>query len=190
VAEGGGLFENVILTYRRWSCFLFFVRRLLVLDLDYTLFDCKGTAENISELSRPFLHEFLTACHAHYDIVIWSQTSWRWLEAKITELGMLTHPRYKLAFVLDRTAMFRITSRKGREQRTHEVKALEVIWRKWPGRWGPKNTVHIDDLGRNFALNPQSGLKIAPFKNAHTTFVFFWGGLSRGASRGARWYGL
>lgn len=30
------------------------------------------------------------------------------------------------------------------------------------------NTIHVDDLGRNFALNPNEGLKIAPFKNAYT----------------------
>ena len=39
--------------------------RLLVLDIDYTLFDHKSTAENILELQRPFLHEFLEACWAH-----------------------------------------------------------------------------------------------------------------------------
>ena len=28
---------------------------------------------------------------------------------------------------------------------------------------GPHNTVHIDDLARNFAMNPQSGLRISRF---------------------------
>jgi len=143
-------------------------KKLLVLDLDYTLFDCKGTASVVAELGRPGLHEFLTAVYPYYDIVVWSQTSWRWLEAKITELGMLLNPRYKLAFVLDRTSMFSITSDSGNGiQSTHEVKALEIIWRKFPGRYDASNTVHIDDLSRNFALNPQSGLKISAFKNAH-----------------------
>ena len=32
-----------------------------------------------------------------------------------------------------------------------------------------KNTIHIDDLSRNFALNPGEGLKIHPFKDAHST---------------------
>jgi ubiquitin-like domain-containing CTD phosphatase 1 len=31
-----------------------------------------------------------------------------------------------------------------------------------------KNTIHIDDLSRNFALNPSAGLKILPFKDCHT----------------------
>jgi hypothetical protein len=30
------------------------------------------------------------------------------------------------------------------------------------------NTIHVDDLGRNFALNPKEGLKIAAFKDAFT----------------------
>lgn len=30
------------------------------------------------------------------------------------------------------------------------------------------NTIHVDDLSRNFALNPGEGLKISAFKKAHT----------------------
>ena len=30
----------------------------------------------------------------------------QWLETKLTELGMLTHPGYKFTFVLDKTSMF------------------------------------------------------------------------------------
>jgi ubiquitin-like domain-containing CTD phosphatase 1 len=90
-------------------------KKLLVLDLDYTLFDCKGMGrEQISDLARPGMHQFLAQSYRHYDLVVWSQTSWRWLEAKLTELSMLTHSDYKLCFVLDRTSMFSITSRRGR----------------------------------------------------------------------------
>ena len=144
-------------------------KKLLVLDLDYTLFDCKSSAASIAELGRPGLHPFLTSAYRYYDIVIWSQTSWRWLEAKLTGLSMLLSPSYKISFVLDRTSMFSITSRRGSHERSHEVKALELIWRKFPERWDASNTIHIDDLSRNFALNPQSGLKILPFKNANVT---------------------
>lgn len=145
-------------------------KKLLVLDLDYTLIDTKGMQNQaMSELSRPGLHRFLACCYRKYDLVVWSQTSWRWLEAKLTELSMLMHSDYKISFVLDRTSMFSITSRRGREERRHEVKALEIIWKKFPGRWDATNTVHIDDLSRNFALNPQSGLKIAPFKNSQVS---------------------
>lgn len=146
-------------------------KKLLVLDLDLTLFDTKGMQSTpMSELARPGLHRFLTCCYRNYDLVIWSQTSWRWLEAKLTELNMLTNEGYKISFVLDRTSMFAITSRRGSEERRHEVKALEIIWRKFPDtRFSAANTVHIDDLSRNFALNPQSGLKISPYKNSQTT---------------------
>lgn len=47
--------------------------------------------------------------------------------------------------------------------RRHEVKALELIWRKYP-QWSPANTVHIDDLARNFAMNPASGLQCTCYK--------------------------
>lgn len=62
-------------------------KRLLVLDIDYTLFDLSGTAEAAHELARPYLHSFLTAAHAHYDIVIWSATSMKWVDVKMRELG-------------------------------------------------------------------------------------------------------
>ncbi|KAJ3120461.1 hypothetical protein HK098_004575 [Nowakowskiella sp. JEL0407] len=149
--------------------------------------DCKSTAEQVWELGRPGLHEMLAAVYPYYDIVIWSQTSWRWLEAKITELGMLTSPNYKIAFVLDKTSMFSINTRRTDGKMVqHQVKALgevakfwymlpmlmliisEIIWSKFPN-FSASNTIHIDDLSRNFAMNPSSGLKISPFKNAILT---------------------
>jgi len=144
--------------------------KLLVLDLDYTLFDARSSAPTVAELGRPGLHQFLATCYeANYDLVIWSQTSWRWLEAKITELAMLTSPDYKISWVMDRTSMFSVTSQRGMKKKTHEVKALEIIWRKYPGKFSDKNTIHIDDLRRNFIMNPQSGLKISAFRNAPVT---------------------
>jgi ubiquitin-like domain-containing CTD phosphatase 1 len=147
-------------------------KKLLVLDLDLTLFDTKGMqTAPMSELARPGLHRFLAACYANYDLVIWSQTSWRYLEVKCTELNMLTASDYKISFVLDRTSMFSITSRRGIEERRHEVKALEIIWRKFSNRYNAANTVHIDDLSRNFALNPRNGLRCTAYRNSQTTNV-------------------
>ncbi|KAJ1480511.1 hypothetical protein T484DRAFT_1810443 [Baffinella frigidus] len=59
----------------------------------------------MANLKRPFCDEFLEAVHPHYDIVVWSQTSWRWLELKLTEMGILQNPKYALSFVLDRKSM-------------------------------------------------------------------------------------
>ena len=41
----------------------------------------------------------------------------------------------------------------------HAVKPLQLIWTHVPTT-GPQNTVHVDDLSRNFALNPRNGIKI------------------------------
>jgi ubiquitin-like domain-containing CTD phosphatase 1 len=122
------------------------------------------------------------------------------LELKLTELGILTHPAYKVCFVLDKTSvsesetasgvpnlhscssleyvlhyfslcssMFSIHSPDGAGSlRKHHVKALDLIWRKFPA-WNASNSIHIDDLQRNFALNPRSGLKILPYKNSDVT---------------------
>ena len=54
-------------------------KRLLVLDLDYTLMDTKPLTSGAlppAECGRPGLHDFLEAVYPHFDICIWSQTSW------------------------------------------------------------------------------------------------------------------
>mmetsp|Transcript_8000 Transcript_8000/g.18541 ORF Transcript_8000/g.18541 Transcript_8000/m.18541 type:complete len:215 (+) Transcript_8000:639-1283(+) len=144
---------------------------LLVLDLDHTLLDFsskklqRDTREVAAEsMKRPHMDRFLTSAYRYYDMVVWSQTSWRWLETKLIELGMLTDDvGYKFCFVLDKTSMFGVTSTKrdGTNYR-HQVKPLQIIWSKFP-RWGPHNTIHLDDLSRNFALNISSGLKVTAF---------------------------
>lgn len=181
-------------------------KKLLVLDLDYTLFDLRGNGGGISqsdawgfdlnEFKRPFTDELLQNVYSDYDIAIWSQTSWRWLEVKLTELGILTNPSYRISFVLDKNAMLQVESmRNGKKSRAnkqttsissnheisgakkskvevsdgsvkkHYVKPLKVIWEKLSDYYGPHNTIHIDDLSRNFALNPGNGLKISPYNN-------------------------
>ncbi|KAJ3488987.1 hypothetical protein NLI96_g2461 [Meripilus lineatus] len=146
-------------------------KRLLVLDIDYTILDTKPLTSGAlppHECARPGLHDFLEAIYPYYDICIWSQTSWMWLEAKLVELGMVGgHHNYEISFVLDKTCMFTVFSEREGKQYKHSVKALQIIWNHFP-QFGPKNTIHVDDLGRNFALNPNQGLKIPAFKDAHT----------------------
>ncbi|XP_066923103.1 ubiquitin-like domain-containing CTD phosphatase 1 [Clytia hemisphaerica] len=138
-------------------------KKLLVLDIDYTLFDHRSSAERGVELMRPFLHEFLTASYEHYDIVIWSATGMKWIKAKMEELGVTKNPAYKLMFMIDSGAMITLhTDRYG----IMETKPLGVIWGKYP-QYHKNNTIMFDDLRRNFLMNPTCGLKIRPFKNAH-----------------------
>ncbi|EPQ28665.1 uncharacterized protein PFL1_03968 [Pseudozyma flocculosa PF-1] len=141
-------------------------KRLLVLDLDYTIADTKRLLDPASPASvaaRPGLHDFLAAAYRDYDICVWSQTSWRWLEVKLIELGMIGHDQFNISFVLDRTPMFSITAPGGKK---HEVKPLELIWRRWPDLYGPHNTIHVDDLSRNGAINPKNICKIRAYKDA------------------------
>jgi ubiquitin-like domain-containing CTD phosphatase 1 len=87
-------------------------KKLLVLDIDYTLFDHRSVAEAGWELMRPYLHEFLEAAYADYDICIWSATNMRWIEEKMKLLGCDKNPNYKLAFYLDSRAMISIQTEK------------------------------------------------------------------------------
>jgi ubiquitin-like domain-containing CTD phosphatase 1 len=64
-------------------------KKLLVLDLDHTLLDFSGRATgslpgDLAALKRPHMDAFLTLVYREYDIAVWSQTSWRWLELKLT----------------------------------------------------------------------------------------------------------
>jgi len=137
--------------------------KLLVLDIDYTLFDHRSVAEAGWELMRPYLHEFLETAYQHYDIAIWSATNMKWIEEKMKLLGCTTNPNYKLAFYLDSRAMISVETEK---YGLVDVKPLGVIWGKYP-QYTPSNTIMFDDLRRNFLMNPQNGLKIRPFREAH-----------------------
>jgi len=146
-------------------------KRLLVLDIDYTILDTKPLTSGSlppAECARPGLHEFLEAIYPYYDICIWSQTSWRWLEAKLVELEMIGSTKnYQISFVLDKTTMFTVFSERKGQTYSHSVKPLQIIWNHFP-QYSAKNTIHVDDLSRNFALNPNEGLKIRAFKNAYS----------------------
>lgn len=131
-------------------------KKLLVLDLDHTILHFTSKEEIASErMKRPYMDSFLSEVYPYYDIAIWSQTHWKWLEIKLTELGMLMHPHYRICFVLDKSSMF--------SMETGKVKPLHIIWSKYPQHWNKQNTIHVDDLERNFALNKSSGLLISPY---------------------------
>ncbi|CAD5116736.1 DgyrCDS5591 [Dimorphilus gyrociliatus] len=123
----------------------------------------KSVGETGRDLMRPYLHEFLTTAYTFYDIVIWSATDMKWIKAKMSELGVLNHPSYRITFMLDSLAMISVNCQK---YGLVNVKPLGVIWKKFD-QWSDKNTIMMDDIRRNFIMNPQSGLKIRPFKNAH-----------------------
>ena len=60
--------------------------------------------------------------------------------------------------------MFAITSMKRNGQKIkHYVKPLQIIWSKFPNKWNASNTIHLDDLSRNFALNLDNGLKVTAY---------------------------
>lgn len=137
-------------------------KNLLVLDLDHTLMDFSCRSDFTTELlKRPYMDYFLATTYAYYDIAIWSQTNWKWLELKLKELGMLKSNNYKICFALDKSNMFTV--------KHSYVKPLQLIWSKCPDLWGSHNTLHIDDLSKNFELNKSSGVLVTPFylKESH-----------------------
>lgn len=138
-------------------------KKLLVLDIDYTIFDHRSVGETGRDLMRPYLHYFLEAAYADYDIAIWSATSMKWIEAKLQELSLENSDKFKISFVLDSGAMITIDSPK---YGVIEVKPLGVVWGQYE-EYDESNTIMFDDMRRNFLMNPQNGLKIRPFRQAH-----------------------
>lgn len=138
-------------------------KRLLVLDIDYTVFDHRSTGQSIEELMRPFLHEFLTSAYEDYDIAFWSATNMKWIDAKLWELGVTRHAHYKICFLLDAAAMISLQTTKFGMV---EIKPLALIWAKLP-IYRPENTIMFDDIRRNFLMNPHNGLRVRAFRNAH-----------------------
>ncbi|CAH8857885.1 unnamed protein product [Trichobilharzia szidati] len=172
-------------------------KNLLVLDIDYTIFDHLTPAESAHQLARPYLMEFLTRAYAHYDIAIWSATSMTWILAKLSQLGIIpmhiaktfqhrtsqvdsssstvsssvltsdewiaTGRLFQIALLLDSSDMISVNFS---ERGIKEVKPLAVIWKNHP-QWGPHNTIMFDDVRRNFIMNPQSGLRIRSYRDAH-----------------------
>ncbi|XP_055331347.1 ubiquitin-like domain-containing CTD phosphatase 1 [Paramacrobiotus metropolitanus] len=139
-------------------------KKLLVLDIDYTIFDNGSVGQNGQELMRPYLHEFLQVAYRNFDIIIWSATSKRWIVAKLQELGITSNARaghYKIAALLDDAAMIQIHRPEG----PCTVKALGVIWGKFP-QFSETNTIIVDDLRRNFLMNPKSGIRITQYRRA------------------------
>lgn len=100
-------------------------KKLLVLDIDYTLFDHRSVAENALQLMRPYLHEFLTEAYKNYDIIIWSATSMKWISVKMRELGVEKNPNYKIVCYLDSLAMITVRSP---TYGVLDLKPLAVIW--------------------------------------------------------------
>ncbi|BAB92447.1 CTD-like phosphatase domain-containing protein-like [Oryza sativa Japonica Group] len=142
-------------------------KKLLVLDIDYTLFDHRSAAENPIELMRPYLHEFLSAAYSEYDIMIWSATSMKWVGMKMDQLGVLGNPNYKITALMDHLAMITVQSENLSEKKTFDCKPLGVIWAQFP-EYNETNTIMFDDLRRNFVMNPQNGLVIKPYKRTHS----------------------
>jgi ubiquitin-like domain-containing CTD phosphatase 1 len=103
-------------------------------------------------------------------------------QVKMRELGVSTHPDYRLTCMLDHKAMITVQTDKyggfsaywtccynhackGSGPRFHMVatagvfdcKPLGFLWGKFPEVYGPHNTIMFDDLRRNYVMNKQNG---------------------------------
>jgi len=82
---------------------------------------------------------------------------------------LLEHPDFKISTVLSKEFMIPHPFPGKRRTHVQDIKPLAVIWRKFDSAYNATNTIHIDDVVENFALNPQNGLRIDPFRDALTS---------------------
>ncbi|XP_015115494.1 uncharacterized protein LOC107040050 [Diachasma alloeum] len=137
-------------------------KKLLVLDMDYTLFNPDF------RLARPYLHVFLAKVYKHYNIVIWTGSNWNSTHTALVDLNIFITSIYKIAFYLDKQAMIPVET--PQIIGPINVKPLGFIWKKY-ANYSAKNTIIIDDERRNFLMNPQSGLEIRPFRYNEDTYT-------------------
>ncbi|VDD83026.1 unnamed protein product [Mesocestoides corti] len=178
-------------------------KRLLVLDIDFTIFDHQTPAESARHLMRPYLFEFLTRAYDHYDIAIWSATSMTWILAKISQMNLISQTvvnrvrnrqveiasskddedndsvpnlcadleipdqPFRLCLLIDSGAIISVNLP---DHGVKGVKPLAIIWRKFT-QFGPHNTIMFDDVRRNFAMNPDSGLRIHSYRDANVNYA-------------------
>ena len=107
-------------------------KKLLILDLDYTLFNHRyrgdpAQLQSVDQLARPGLHEFLGDMYQHYNIGIWSQTGTERLEMKLQQLGLFNNrwrSDYWVSFVVDARGMFEWESERPEDGRARKVLIL------------------------------------------------------------------
>jgi ubiquitin-like domain-containing CTD phosphatase 1 len=66
----------------------------------------------VANVYRPHLLAFLAAVHTHYDIVIWSANSMKWMNVKMKALGVLDNDNFKVTFMLDYRSMLTVKTSK------------------------------------------------------------------------------
>jgi len=138
-------------------------KKLVVLDLDNTLFDFSARKyTSLRDTMRPGLISFLQEIYQYYNIAVWSATNWHWVEIKLTELGILTNLKFNICFVLDKSSMIKVKSMKKGKTYEHLAKPLPFIWNKL-NNFHERNTIHVDDIPLNFAMNLKNGIKIKAF---------------------------
>lgn len=139
-------------------------KKLLVLDIDQTVYDHATRCNDKKRLVRPYLHQLLVTAYVNYDIAFWSATEKEVIYDKLHVMKIFSpHNRFKISFILDWSFMI---STKTSGYLWTNVKPLDIVWHKFPRYYNHTNTIMVDDVKVNFMMNPQNGLTIKPYKNS------------------------
>jgi len=72
-------------------------KKLLVLDLDHTLYNTKvEDSQPLEEILRPCLHFFLQKAYEQYNLVLWSASRMSRIRKTMKYLGLAKNTSYRL----------------------------------------------------------------------------------------------
>mmetsp|Transcript_29171 Transcript_29171/g.81598 ORF Transcript_29171/g.81598 Transcript_29171/m.81598 type:complete len:263 (-) Transcript_29171:153-941(-) len=134
---------------------------LLILDIDHTLYAMSDTVEHPREQMRPYLLQFLRSMHTLFDIALWSATSRKWIDLKVKEMAL---DDFDFVLIVDKYAMITAFDE---ANGVFTTKPLRVIWDTFPAHFSPERCLLIDDLMRNFSMNPGNGIRVRQFRRVN-----------------------
>lgn len=144
---------------------------LVILDLDNTLIDTTTSPVpgqvpsdklNVGKLGvyysypRPHLDTFMAYLTSKYHVGIWTAALPIWKNRVVNT----TLNKYKPNFLFmgsGKSVVYSLTPEVG-----SVIKPLTVVWKQFP-KFGPENTLIIDDTKSTGSLNPKNHLHIKPF---------------------------
>ncbi len=135
-------------------------RKLLVLDLDYTLiypsdtpfatydFMIVADGEKIWVKKRPYFDQFIVYADEHYDLMVWSASS----EKYVTEIVKHLLPNVRLVYVYTAKRCTTKWNQFSDEPHPYVIKDLKKVWRRH-NPYTKANTFVLDDTPKTYIRN-------------------------------------
>ena len=141
-------------------------RKLLVLDLDYTLYypsetpivaDFCVVADGVSVWikKRPYLNQFLSYAVENYDLMVWSASSRKYIDQVVSHLL----PDVPLVYIYSSERCTTKWNQFSDEPHPYVIKDMKKVWRR-NNPYTKKNTLVLDDTPKTYLRNYGNAIPI------------------------------